>query len=81
MNHLSKQMMLERFIKLVAKARIMPNNRAHCVGVIRNMVNRIAEDLVENETKIREEIGAVPIEHFRIPTEDETEEQRAEYIK
>ena len=33
-NPLSKQMMLERFIKLVAKARKMPNDRAHSVGVI-----------------------------------------------
>ena len=54
--------MLERFIKLVAKARIMPNDRAHSVGVIRNMVSRIAEDLVDNETKLREELGMVAIE-------------------
>lgn len=80
-NPLSQQMMLERFIKLVAKARIMPNDRAHSVGVIRNMVSRIAEDLVDNETKLREELGMVAIEQFRVPSEDETEEQRAEYIK
>lgn len=80
-NPLSKQMMLERFIKLIAKARIMPNDRAHSVGVIRKMVTRIAEDLVDNETRIREEIGAIPIEHFRIPAEDETDEQRQEFFK
>ena len=74
-------MMLERFIKLVAKARIMPNDRAHSVGVIRKMVSRIAEDLVDAETRIREEVGALPIESFRVPAEDETEEQRQEYIK
>ena len=74
-------MLLERFIKLVAKARIMPNDRAHSVGVIRKMVCRIAEDLVDAETRIREEVGAVPIESLRIPAEDETEEQRQEHIK
>ena len=73
-NPLSKQMMLERFIKLVAKARKMPNDRAHSVGVIQKMVIRLAEDLVENETRIREEVGALPVEQFRVPPEDETEE-------
>lgn len=34
-NPLSKQMMLERYIKLVAKARKTPNERAHSFGVIR----------------------------------------------
>mmetsp|Transcript_10129 Transcript_10129/g.13758 ORF Transcript_10129/g.13758 Transcript_10129/m.13758 type:complete len:224 (+) Transcript_10129:339-1010(+) len=81
LNPLSKQMMLERFIKLVAKARKMPNDRAHSVGVIRKMVTRLAEDLVENETRIRDEVGALSIEQFRVPPEDETEEQRAEFIK
>ena len=73
--------MLDRFIKLVAKARKMPNDRAHSVGVIQKMVTRLAEDLVDAETRIREEVGAVPIESLRIPPEDETEEQRAEIIK
>ena len=80
-NPLSKQMMLERYIKLVAKARKTPNARAHSFGVIRQMVGRLAETLVENETSIREELGAQQIEQFRIPPEDETEEQRQEYIK
>ena len=74
-------MMLERYIKLVAKARKTPNARAHSFGVIRQMVGRLAETLVENETTIREELGASQIELFRVPPEDETEEQRQEYIK
>ena len=74
-------MMLERFIKLIAKARKTPNSKAHSFGVIRNMIGRLAENLVDQETKIREEVGAVPIEVFRIPPEDETEEQRQELIK
>ena len=80
-NPLSKQMMLERYIKLVAKARKTPNARAHSFNVIRQMVGRLAETLVENETTIREELGASQIELFRVPPEDETEEQRQEYIK
>ena len=73
-NPLSKQMMLERFIKLISKARKTPNERAHSFGIIREMVGRLAETLVVEETKIREELGAAPIETFRIPPEDETEE-------
>ena len=73
--------MLERYIKLVAKARKMPNDRAHSFNVIRQMVGRLAETLVEKETEIREEFGAFPIEFFRVPAEDETEEQRSEYQK
>ena len=30
---------------------------------------------------MREEVGAYPIETFRVPPEDETEEQRSEFIK
>ena len=80
-NVMTKQMMLERYIKLVAKARKTPNERAHSFNVIHKMVGRLAETLVEQETKIREEIGAAPIEHFRIPPEDETDEQRLELFK
>lgn len=80
-NCMTKQMMLERFIKLVAKARKTPNDKAHSFGVIRNMIGRLADNLVEQETKIREETGAHPIELFRVPPEDETEEQRLELIK
>ena len=67
-------MMLERFIKLISKARKTPNERAHSFGIIREMVGRLAETLVVEETKIREELGAAPIETFRIPPEDETDE-------
>ena len=74
-------MMLERFIKLVSKARKMPNERAHSFGVMRSMVNRLAENLVDHETRIRDELGGFPIETFRVPPEDETEEQRTEYLK
>ena len=45
------------------------------------MVGRLAETLVERETSIRDELGAYPIETFRVPPEDETEEQRTEYLK
>ena len=55
-------MMLERYIKLVSKARKTPNERAHSFNVIRNMVCRLSESLVEHETRVREEIGAFPIE-------------------
>lgn len=72
---------MDRFIKLVAKARKTPNERAHSFGIIHQMVGRLAESLVDNETRIREEIGASPIETFRVPPEDETEEQRTEYNK
>lgn len=75
-NPMTRQMMLERFIKLVSKARKTPNEKAHSFGVIREMVGRLAENLVEEETRVREEIGAYPIEQFRVPPEDETEEQR-----
>jgi len=61
-NPMSKQMMLERFIKLVSKARKTPNERAHSFGVIRSMVGRLADTLVDQETKAREEVGASPIE-------------------
>lgn len=81
LNPLTKQMMLERFIKLVSKARKTPNERAHSFGVIRQMIGRLADTLIDQETKIREEIGAFPIEVFRVPPEDETEEQRTEYLK
>lgn len=80
-NPMTRQMMLERFIKLVSKARKTPNERAHSFGVIRTMVGRLADCLVDQETKIRDEVGAFPIETFRVPPEDETEEQRAEFIK
>ena len=80
-NPLSKQMMLERYIKLVAKARKMPNSRAHSFGVIQKMIGRLAENIVEHETKIREEVGAFAIETFRVPTEEETDQQRDEYYK
>ncbi len=46
-NPLSKQMMLERFIKLVSKARKMPNERAHSFKIIQSMVGRLAETLVD----------------------------------
>ena len=46
-NPLSKQMMLERFIKLVSKARKTPNERAHSFGVIRQMVGRLADTLID----------------------------------
>ena len=59
----------------------MPNERAHSFNVMRQMVGRLAETLVEHETQVREEIGAHPIETFRVPPEDETEEQRAEILK
>ena len=72
---------MERFIKLVSKARKMPNDRAHSFGVMRQMVGRLAETLVDHETRIREEVGAFPIETFRVPPEDETEEQHTEYLK
>ena len=45
------------------------------------MVGRLAETMVEHETQIREDIGAYPIETFRVPPEDETDEQRTEYQK
>ena len=61
-NPMSKQMMLERYIKLVSKARKTPNERAHSFSVIRNMVCRLSEALVEHETRVREEVGAFPIE-------------------
>ena len=67
-------MILERYIKLVAKARKMPNDRAHSFGIIRQMVGRLAETLIDQETKVREEVGAAPIDLFRVPPEDETEE-------
>ena len=55
-------MMLERFIKLVSKARKTPNERAHSFGVIRQMVGRLADNLIDQETRVRDEIGAFPIE-------------------
>ena len=42
-NPYTKQTMLDRFIKLVAKARKTPNDRAHSFNVIKNMVGRICE--------------------------------------
>ena len=74
-------MMLERFIKLVSKARKTPNERAHSFGVIRSMVGRLADCLIDQETRVREEVGAYPIETFRVPPEDETDEQKTEYFK
>ncbi len=74
-------MILERYIKLVAKARKTPNERAHSFEVIRKMVGNLAVKLVEHETKVREEMGAAAIEIFRVPPEEETEEQRLELIK
>jgi hypothetical protein len=67
-------MILERYIKLVAKARKTPNERAHSFEVIRKMVGNLAVKLVEHETKVREEMGAAAIEIFRVPPEEETEE-------
>ena len=66
--------MLERFIKLVQKAKKTPNERAHSFNVMRQMIGRLSETLVEQETQIREEIGAYPLDAFRVPPEDETEE-------
>ena len=80
-NPMTKQMMLERFIKLVSKARKTPDERANSFGVIRRMVGRLADTLIDQETKVREEIGAFPIDTFRVPAEDETEEQRTEMLK
>ena len=71
---MNKEMMLERFIKLIAKARKTPNERAHSFEVIRKMVGNLATKLVEQETKVREEIGAAANETFRVPPEEETEE-------
>ena len=71
---MNKEMMLERFIKLIAKARKTPNERAHSFEVIRNMVGTLATKLIEQETKVREEIGAAANETFRVPPEEETEE-------
>ena len=73
-NPYTKQTMLDRFIKLVSKARKTPNDRAHSFNVIRGMVGRLCEQAVDTETKIREEVGSAPIETFRVPPEDETEE-------
>ena len=80
-NPYTKQTMLDRFIKLVAKARKTPNDRAHSFNVIKDMVGRICEQAVDIETKVRDELGGMPIETFRVPPEDETEEQRQEWIK
>jgi len=80
-NSYTKQTMLDRFIKLVSKARKTPNDRAHSFNVVREMVGRLSEQAVEIETKIRDELGGAPIETFRVPPEDETEEQRQEWLK
>ena len=66
--------MLDRFIKLVSKARKTPNDRAHSFKVIRDMLGRLCEKTVDIETKVRDEAGGLPIETFRVPPEDETEE-------
>ena len=80
-NPYTQRTVLDRFIKLVAKARKTPNDRAHSFNVIRTMVGRVCEQVVDMETKIREEAGAIPLEVFRVPPEDETEEQRWEHLK
>ena len=75
-NPYTRQTMLDRFIKLVSKARKTPNDRAHSFNVIKSLVGKIAEQVVDIETKVRDEVGGVPLEQFRGPEEDETEEQR-----
>ena len=80
-NPYTQRTVLDRFIKLVAKARKTPNDRAHSFNVIRTMVGRVCEQVVDTETKIRDEAGALPLEVFRVPPEDETEEQRQEHLK
>ena len=42
-NPYTRQTMLDRFIKLVSKARKTPNDRAHSFNVIRNLVGKISE--------------------------------------
>ena len=73
-NVYTRRTMLDRFIKLVAKARKTPNDRAHSFNVIRDLVGRLAEQTVDAETKVRDECGGAPIDMFRVPAEDETEE-------
>ena len=70
----TRQTMLDRFIQLVSRARKVPNNRAHSFGVIREMVIKVADSLVDVESQAREELGMAPLETFRVPPDDETEE-------
>ena len=72
-------MLLEKFIKLVTKARKTPNERAHSNKVLREMVCRLAEATIDQESKARDECGVMQVETFRVPAEDETEEQLAEF--
>ena len=59
-NPYTRQTMLDRFIKLVSKARKTPNDRAHSFNVIKSLVGKIAEQVVDIETKVRDEVGGVP---------------------
>lgn len=43
------------------------------------MVSALARQLVDQENSAREELTLAPMEQFRIPPEDETEEQRADF--
>lgn len=69
-NPYTRQTMLDRFIKLVSKAKKTPNDRAHSFNVIKTLVGKIAEQVVDVDTKVRDEVGAVPLEQFIVPSEE-----------
>ena len=73
--------MFDKYVSLINRSKKIPNNRAHSYNVIRNMVQNLAKGLVDQENFVREELSLTPIEVFRVPADDETEEQRAEFKK
>ena len=59
----------------------MPNDRAHSYQVIKSAINSVIGAVANQDTVVREELGLAPLDFFRIPADDETEEQRAEWRK
>jgi hypothetical protein len=66
--------MQDRYNSLLARAKKIPNDRAHSYGVIRNAVQQVILSVANQDAIVREEMALAPIEYLRIPPDDETDE-------
>lgn len=73
--------MQDRYNSLLARAKKTPNDRAHSFGVIKNAMWSVVSTMAQQDAIIREEMALAPIEYLRIPPEDESDEQRADFKK
>ena len=80
-NPYSRKTLEDQYFLLLQKAKRVPNDRAHSYSVIRNALSGVVSLVAYQDAIAREELNLAQLECFRIPPDDETEEQRAELKK